>query len=184
MEEKSILIAGFGGQGVLLAGEVLANAFMLDGKNVTWYPSYGAEMRGGVVNCQIMVNDKPVTSVNKQALDYLIALNQLSFDKFLRRVKKGGFVIVNSTLVKEIRPREDVEYVFAPITKIADDLKNVKVANILSLGIFAGSTNLTTPKISLKGLDNMLPESKKKLLKINEEAIKIGHEYTFTQNFA
>ena len=100
--EKNFIIAGFGGQGVLLAGEVLANAFMFDDKNVTWYPSYGAEMRGGTVNCEIVMSDEEVSSVNKSDADFVIALNQASFDRFLPKIKKGGLMIANSTLTKEV----------------------------------------------------------------------------------
>ena len=87
--EKNFIIAGFGGQGVLLAGTILANAFMLEGKNVTWYPCYGAEMRGGTVNCEIVVSDEEVSSVHKNDADVVLALNQLSFDKFLPKIKKA-----------------------------------------------------------------------------------------------
>ncbi len=86
--EQSVIIAGFGGQGILLAGEMLANALMLDEKNVTWYPCYGAEMRGGTVNCEIVASDAEVSSVNKKEADFIIALNQLSFDKFQEYLAK------------------------------------------------------------------------------------------------
>lgn len=109
--EHNFIIAGFGGQGVLLAGEVLANAFMLDNKNVTWYPSYGAEMRGGTVNCEIVTSDEDVSEVNKPDADFIVALNQASFDRFLPKIKKGGWMIANSTLVKEDKPRADINYV-------------------------------------------------------------------------
>ena len=97
--EHNFIIAGFGGQGVLLAGEVLANAFMLNDKNVTWYPSYGAEMRGGTVNCEIVTSDEDVSEVNKADADFVVALNQASFDRFLPKIKQGGCMIANSTLV-------------------------------------------------------------------------------------
>lgn len=87
--EKNFIIAGFGGQGVLLAGEVLANAFMVAGKNVTWYPCYGAEMRGGTVNCEIVMNDtEEVSAVNKKEADFVVALNQASVEKFVSKIKK------------------------------------------------------------------------------------------------
>ena len=88
--EKNFIIAGFGGQGVLLAGEVLATAFMLAGKKVTWYPSYGAEMRGGTVNCEVVASDEEVSAVNKLNTDFIVALNQASFEKFLKKLKKAG----------------------------------------------------------------------------------------------
>ena len=142
--EKNFIIAGFGGQGVLLAGEVLANAFMLDNKNVTWYPSYGAEMRGGTVNCEIVMNDSgDVSSVNKNETDFIVALNQASFDRFLPKVKKGGWMIANSTLVEEKKSRSDINYLFVPVTKLADDLGNTKMTNIMSLGVLAKVSGLT-----------------------------------------
>lgn len=175
--ERNFIIAGFGGQGVLLAGEVLANAFMLDGKNVTWYPSYGAEMRGGTVNCEIVMSDEEVSEVNKPDTDFVIALNQASFDRFLPKIKKGGLMIANSTLVKEIKSRLDVNYLFAPITKLAEEVGNVKMANILSLGILAKASKLVSLDTLNQALDNVIPPHRKKLLPLNIKALKIGYEY-------
>lgn len=170
--EKSIIIAGFGGQGVLLAGEVLANAFMTDGKHVTWYPCYGAEMRGGTVNCEIVTSDEEVSSVNKSSADFVVALNQLSFDKFLPKLAKGGCMIANSTLVKEQQPRDDIKYVFAPITQKATDLGNTKIANIYSLGVLAKNSELTSINSLNKGLETLLTGNKKKYLSLNIQAIE------------
>jgi 2-oxoglutarate ferredoxin oxidoreductase subunit gamma len=170
--EHNFIIAGFGGQGVLLAGEVLANAFIDDGKYVTWYPSYGAEMRGGTVNCEIVAGDEPVSAVNKKEVDFLIALNQLSFDKFLAKVKKGGMIIANSSLVKEICTRADITCLFAPVTKLAQQLGNIKMANVIALGVLAKAG-----AISLETLSRALEASKIKFLSLNLEALKIGYEY-------
>lgn len=176
--EKNFIIAGFGGQGVLLAGEVLANAFMLDNKNVTWYPSYGAEMRGGTVNCEIVMNDsEDVSSVNKAETDFIVALNQASFDRFLPKVKKGGWMIANSSLVTEAKTRSDINYMFVPMTKLADDLGNTKMTNILSLGVLAKASGLTDPKLLENALDQVLPPHRKNLLPLNCKALKIGYEY-------
>ena len=175
--EKNFIIAGFGGQGVLLAGEVLANAFMIDNKNVTWYPSYGAEMRGGTVNCEIVMSDQEVSEVNKSDTDFVVALNQASFDKFLPKIKKGGFMIANTTLAKEDRPRNDINYVFAPITKLADDLGNVRMANILSLGLLAKASGLIDLEILNKALDLVIPPHRKNLLPLNIKALEIGYKY-------
>lgn len=177
MSEKNFIIAGFGGQGVLLAGEVLANAFMLAGKNVTWYPSYGAEMRGGTVNCEIVMSDDEVSEVNKSDADFIVALNQASFDRFLSKIKKGGWMIANSTLVKEIKTRTDINYLFAPITKLAEDLGNVKMANILSLGILAKADNAVSIETLNHALDAVIPPHRKNLLPLNIKALKIGYEY-------
>lgn len=176
--EKNFIIAGFGGQGVLLAGEVLANAFMLDNKNVTWYPSYGAEMRGGTVNCEIVMNDsEDVSCVNKAETDFVLALNQASFDRFLPKIKKGGWMIANSTLVEEKKTRSGINYFFAPVTKLADDLGNSRMTNILSLGVLAKVSGLTSIETLEKALDNVLPPHRKNLLPMNCKALKIGYEY-------
>ncbi len=174
--EKNFIIAGFGGQGVLLAGEVLANAFMLDDKNVTWYPSYGAEMRGGTVNCEVvMAQGQDVSSVSKKEVDFVIALNQLSFEKFLPRIKKGGMMIANSSLVVETRQRTDIDYIFEPISQKAENLGNVKMANILALGVLAGASNLVSVETLINALDKVLPPHRKNLLPKNIEALKTGY---------
>ena len=175
--ERNFIIAGFGGQGVLLAGEVLANGFMLAGKNVTWYPSYGAEMRGGTVNCEIVMSEEEVSEVNKSDADFVLALNQASFDKFLPKLKKGGFMLANSTLVKEVKTREDINYVFAPVTKLADELGNIKMANILALGILSKVCKLIDIETLEHALDNVIPAHRKNLLPLNIKALKIGYEY-------
>lgn len=175
--EKNFIIAGFGGQGVLLAGEVLANAFMLDNKNVTWYPSYGAEMRGGTVNCEIVMSNDEVSEVNKSDVDFVIALNQASFDKFLPKIKQGGLIIANSTLVTEAKPRSGINYIFAPITKLADELGNVRMANILSLGFLAKASKLVDVEILSRALDLVIPPHRKNLLPLNIKALEIGYKY-------
>ncbi len=175
--EKNFIIAGFGGQGVLLAGEVLANAFMLSGKNVTWYPSYGAEMRGGTVNCEIVMSNEEVSEVNKSDADFIVALNQASFDKFLPKIKKGGWMIANSSLAKEIKPRNDINYLFAPITKLAEEVGNTKMTNILALGLLAKASNLVTLDTLSQALDTVIPPHRKNLLPLNIKALKIGYEY-------
>lgn len=175
--EKNIIIAGFGGQGVLLAGEVLANAFMFENKHVTWYPSYGAEMRGGTVNCEIVVSDEEVSAVNKKDLDYLVALNQLSFDKFLPKLKKGATVIANSTLINKTKPIEGINYVFAPLSEMATELGNVKMTNILSLGLLSKHLGFESLELLENALDTVLPVHRKNLLPLNFKALKLGYQY-------
>ncbi len=183
-QEKSILIAGFGGQGILLAGEVLANALMLDEKNVTWYPCYGAEMRGGTVNCEVVASDKEVSSVNKKEADFIIALNQLSFDKFLPKLKKGGWIIANSSLVKELKSRLDINYFFAPITNLANELGELRISNIISLGMLAKVSKLTSIESLHKAINNVLPEHRKNLLPLNLKALELGFNIELPNVFA
>lgn len=176
--EKNFVIAGFGGQGVLLAGEVLANAFMLDNKNVTWYPCYGAEMRGGTVNCEIVMNDtEEVSAVNLKEADFVVALNQASVERFVSKIKKGGWMIANSSLAKEVKTRDDINYLFAPMTKMAEEIGNIKMTNILALGIAAKVSKLTSIETLTNALDNVIPPHRKNLLPLNLKALKIGYEY-------
>jgi 2-oxoglutarate ferredoxin oxidoreductase subunit gamma len=173
--EKNYIIAGFGGQGVLFAGKILANAFMLGGKNVTWYPCYGAEMRGGTVNCEIVVSDEEVSSVHKQDVDCVVALNQLSFDRFISKIKKGGMIVCNSSLVEDVRPRDDIEYIFAPMTEKAIELNTPKLANMVMLGVMSDVEKILSDEILSKAVDIVLPEDRKHLLASNVNAIKAGH---------
>lgn len=176
--EKDFIIAGFGGQGVLLAGEVLANAFMLDDKKVTWYPSYGAEMRGGTVNCSISMADEEVSAVQKSHADYIIVLNQASFDKFTPIVRAGGTIIVNTSLAEKIQKRDDINYVFAPITQMAEEkLGNIKMSNILALGLLAKACGLVSLETLERALYNVIPPHRKHLIPKNVEALKLGYEY-------
>jgi len=174
--EKNYIIAGFGGQGVLFAGKVLANAFMITGKNVTWYPCYGAEMRGGTVNCEIVVSDDEVSSVHKQDVDCVIALNQLSFDKFLPKIKSDGVIICNSSLIEKVRPRDDIKYIFIPMTNIASETGNNKLSNMVSLGVLSSSETILNNKVFEKALDLVLPDNRKKFLPSNISAIQKGIE--------
>ena len=172
--EKNFIIAGFGGQGVLLAGTILANAFMLDGKNVTWYPCYGAEMRGGTVNCEIVVSDTEVSSVHKQNTDYALVLNQQSFDKFVLRVKSGGTIVANSTLVAQSKPRNDIKYVFAPMGDIANSLGTSKVTNVVSLGVLSSVVDIVSKNALNQAIEKVLGEKKKDLLPLNMKALEEG----------
>ena len=176
--EKDFIIAGFGGQGVLLAGEVLANGFMLDDKNVTWYPSYGAEMRGGTVNCTVVASDEEVTAVQKSHDDFIITLNQASFDKFTTWVKKGGTIIVNSSLAEIKKTRDDINYVFLPIAQLAQEkLGNIKMSNMIALGALAKVCDTVSLETLEKALYNVIPPHRKNLIPKNIEAFKLGYEY-------
>ena len=175
--EKNFIFAGFGGQGVLLAGTILANAFMLEEKNVTWYPCYGAEMRGGTVNCEIVVSNTEVSSVHKQNTDFALVLNQQSFDKFVKRVKSGGIIIANSTLVAESKPRNDIKYVFVPMGDIANKLGSAKVTNVVALGILANvCEGIVSKNYLAKSIEKVLGEKKKQFLPLNMQALEAGFD--------
>lgn len=173
--EKNFIIAGFGGQGVLLAGTILANSFMLAGKNVTWYPCYGAEMRGGTVNCEIVVSDTEVSSVHKKDADYALVLNQQSFDKFVERVKSGGTIIANSSLVEETKPRADIKYVFVPMGDLANSLGSAKVTNMVALGTLSSVVEVVDKEFLALGFEKVMDEKKKDLLPLNKKALEKGY---------
>ena len=174
--EKNFIIAGFGGQGVLLAGTILANSFMLASKSVTWYPCYGAEMRGGTVNCEIVVSDSEVSSVHKKDADYALVLNQQSFDKFVQRLKSGGTIVANSTLVANTKPRVDVNYVFAPMGDLANELGTSKVTNMVALGVLSSVVNIVDKDFLAQGFEKVMGEKKKDLLPLNKKALEVGFE--------
>jgi len=133
-----IICSGFGGQGVLVAGMILADAGMEDGKNVTWYPSYGSEMRGGTANCNIKISGEEIASPYCKEPDIVYTLNDAAIDKFQDLIKPGGILLVNSSLAKADRKyRDDIKVIKVPATDIANELENVRGTNIVMLGALA-----------------------------------------------
>ena len=173
---KSYLISGSGGQGVLSIGTILANLFMLNDLFVTYCSSYGAEMRGGAVNCEINVSKKEINTIQNEKIDYVIALNQTSFDKFISKVKENGTIIVNSSLAKINKTRNDIKYIFAPLTQEAQKLGNIKIANTIALGILskiAGEFSIE----NIKKVYEKILKGKTELIQKNIEAYLIGLNY-------
>jgi len=127
-------LAGFGGQGILSAGKIVATAGLLEGREVSWFPSYGPEMRGGTANCSVVISDEPIGSPVINDADVLIALNGPSLEKFIRQVKPGGLVIVDSTLVPDIPARKDIHFYPIPASGLASDLGNMTFAAVILLG--------------------------------------------------
>lgn len=152
---SEIICAGFGGQGVLVAGLILANAGMDQGKNVTWYPSYGSEMRGGTANCNIKISEKEIASPYAKNLDILFTLNEASIDKFENIVRPGGVLLVNSSLTSaERKYRDDIRVVCIPATDIANHIGNSRGTNIVMLGALAAVTDLFTEDYLRAAIDN------------------------------
>lgn len=142
---KEIICAGFGGQGVLTAGMLLINAGMEQGKNVLFYPSYGSEMRGGTANCTVKVSDKLIASPVSKKPDILFTMNTPAVDKFEDRLKPGGLLLVNSSIVPDDREyRKDITVVKIPATDIAAEIQNPKGANLVMLGALAAHSDLFT----------------------------------------
>ncbi len=173
---KNIIISGSGGQGILSIGAILANIALFSDKFVSYCPCYGAQMRGGAVNCEISFSDKELLCIQKEKAKFVVALNQQSFDKFISKVEKNGTIIANSTLIKPQKPREDISYIFAPITQEAIELGNIKTANSIALGILLNLLNEFSIENTKKAYEKVL-KTKKNLIEKNIEALLFGFNF-------
>ncbi|MDD4074543.1 MAG: 2-oxoacid:acceptor oxidoreductase family protein [Eubacteriales bacterium] len=171
---NDIIISGFGGQGVMAIGKTLTEAGMKEGKEVSWLPSYGPEMRGGTANCSVVLSDELIVSPIVLEPSELIAMNLPSLIKFEPTVKKGGTIFVNSSVVDQKVTRTDVRAVYVDCIKIAEELGNSKVANMVMLGAYIEAMkNLSTDTIK-EMLVHMFTGPKAKLVDLNIEALKRG----------
>jgi len=172
---QEMIFAGFGGQGVLSMGTLLAYAAMKEGKEVSWMPSYGPEMRGGTANCIVNISDQPISSPIVSAYDVAVVFNQPSLKKFESKVKKNGILIWESTTIKEPPARQDIKiYPIPAIEKATHDLKNVKVMNMLMLGVLLKINAIVKKESVLQALKETLPERHHHLIPLNKEAIDLG----------
>lgn len=172
----NIICSGFGGQGVLTAGLILARTGMEVGKNVTWIPSYGSEMRGGTANCNVKISDERISTPFVKYIDILIAMNTPSLVKFEDKIVKGGILISNSTIVSsDYKYRDDIKVITVEATAIAEKIENLRGANIVMLGALAFSGVLFDFKIMDENVDSFFALKKKNNPK-NKEALKEGYE--------
>lgn len=174
MKDYNILFAGFGGQGILFSGKVLAYAGLLDGKNVSWLPSYGPEMRGGAANCSVCLSDKEVGSPLVVNPNVFIAMNVPSFDKFINAVEPGGIVIVDSYLIDKKVERDDVTVFYVPATKIAEENGIKGLANIILLGKLHKELGFCADEVIDGALLKCIPPRKAEMIEKNRTAIKLG----------
>ncbi|MEH7107674.1 2-oxoacid:acceptor oxidoreductase family protein [Bacillus sp. JJ1764] len=174
---EEIIIAGFGGQGVMSMGQLIAYAGMLEGKGVSWLPSYGPEQRGGTANCAVVVSDEPVSSPLVTNPTTAIVLNNPSFDKFEPRVHAGGLLIINSSLVMRVTERTDINVIEIPATDLANDLGNSRVANMILLGAFIEQTKIVTTHSIIESLKKVLSEDKHHLIEVNKQALHKGSSF-------
>ena len=174
---SEILLAGFGGQGILFAGKILAYCGLMDEKEVSWLPSYGPEMRGGTANCSVIVSDKPVGSpvITNDATSALV-LNLPSLDKFENDVVPGGKIVVNSSLIDKKVARTDVEAYYFDANKIAAELGNVKAVNMVMLGAYLELCKPVSKESIMEAFLKVFGEDKAKLLPLNEKALMAGAE--------
>ncbi len=172
--EKRMIIAGFGGQGVLLIGQLIAYAGMLANKEVSWMPSYGPEMRGGSANCAVVVSDEPVASPKVEEADLVIAMNRPSMELFEKAIVPGGVLIYNSSLI-DIKPaRTDIQVFAVPCNDIANELGSLRSTNMVMLGAYAGVTGEYSVDTLMGALRHKLGPSKEKFMPANQKAIEAG----------
>ena len=164
------------GQGVMTLGKFLADATCgSTDKNVTFFPSYGAEQRGGTANCYVVISDEEIGAPLGDVMDDLIVMNSASLQKFLPKLKQGGRLFLNSSIVADEIPRQDVKVVKAPVTELALELGSAKVLNIIMLGVYVGCTEVITPQIVWETVAHKL-SGKAALLPLNERAFQMGLE--------
>jgi 2-oxoglutarate ferredoxin oxidoreductase subunit gamma len=175
---EEVIIAGFGGQGVILAGRILAQTAMNAGKEVTFMPSYGAEMRGGTANSMVVIADEPIASPLVSSPDSLIAMNKASLNKFAPAVKSGGLLIMNSSLI-DCKPNVDksINVLAVPADDIAVELGSQKSANMVVLGAYLQRRGLFSVDAVVKSLPDVLAERYQKTLPVNTEALRRGAEF-------
>ena len=172
-----ILIAGFGGQGVLFTGKALAYTGLKQGMEVSWLPSYGPEMRGGTANCSVTLSDMPIGSPIVDKPDVLIAMNLPSLEKFYNDTEKNGYVIFDSSLITKNDLRDDVKTIGIPATKLASDNNLSGLANMIILGKVIKETNVLTLEQIETCLAQMIPAKKAALLENNIKAIELGYNF-------
>ena len=174
---KEILIAGFGGQGILFSGKFLAYEGLIDGKEVSWLPSYGPEMRGGTANCSIIISDSAVGSPIVSKPDILIAMNLPSLDKYENETKAGGQIFVDSSLIERKVDRSDVEAYYIPATKMASDEGLTGLANMIMIGHMIAKSGIIPEENIEKAMQKVVPPTKQNMFDLNMKAVKLGMEY-------
>ena len=175
--QNEFFIAGFGGQGVLFAGQLLSYAALGEGKETTWIPSYGPEMRGGTANCTVVISDEEIGSPMVRNPQALVAMNQPSLDKYESSVRPGGVLVINSSIIKRSSTRTDVRVVEIPANEIAESLGDKRMTNMVMLGGLLANLPVLPISSIEKALEDHLPARHKRLLPMNSEALKKGASY-------
>lgn len=174
---EEIILAGFGGQGILFAGKVLAYCGLIDEKEVSWLPSYGPEMRGGTANCSVCVSDSPIGSPLVLNPSLMLAMNLPSYEKFINSVKPGGKAFIDSTMVEDKSDRTDIDCFYIPATQLAADNELNGIANIIMLGKLIKETGLFSLDTLRKAMEKSIPPKKADMIDLNMKAIEIGMNY-------
>jgi 2-oxoglutarate ferredoxin oxidoreductase subunit gamma len=174
--EKSFVFAGFGGQGVILAGKLLAQAGVDYGLEVTWLPSYGPEMRGGTANCTVLLSDEPIGSPVVDNPTVLVAMNLPSLDRFEKTVAEAGIIVVNSSLISRSTQRNDVRVISVPANDIAVSLGNSRAANMVAIGAVIKATEVISLQLMKSTMAKILSrKNSAKIVAVNEQALDAGY---------
>lgn len=176
MSSMNMVLAGFGGQGVLFAGKLIAYAGLIEDREVSWLPSYGPEMRGGTANCSICLSDEAIGSPLVLAPDVLVAMNQPSLDKFVDSVVPGGIIVADSTLILNVPEVEGVRMCAIPATAMAEEAGFKKLANIILAGKLFAEAGFCKEETLWKAIEKCVPAKKAEMLELNKKALKIGIE--------
>ena len=175
--DLNILLAGFGGQGILFAGKLVAYAGLLDGREVSWLPSYGPEMRGGTANCSVCLADDPIGSPLVTEPDVLVAFNKPSYESFINTVKPGGLVLIDKTMIDVCPLRGDVEFEEIEATQLAQDNELNGLANVVAVGKLLQLTGFSTiPQVEV-AIDKSVSAKKQDLLSFNKKALALGYAH-------
>lgn len=174
---KRIIIAGFGGQGIMLLGQILAYAGNERGLRTLWYPSYGPETRGGTANCSVTIAKEEIASPVFAKADSLIAMNLPSLNKFQSKVNENGHLFYNSSLIKDYKLNLDLSVYQVPVNDLALELGNPRVANMIMLGSYLEITKLFEDEFIIQVLSNLIKDAKEELIEINKAALKCGRRY-------
>ena len=174
----NILLAGFGGQGVLFAGKLVAEAGLIEGREISWLPSYGPEMRGGTANCSVVLSDDPIGSPLVTEPDVLIVMNQPSLEKFENDVAPGGMIIIDSTMVPIMPTRTDVAVHAIPATRLAEDAGLKGLANVVLVGKMLKEVGFCAAEAVDKAIRKSVPAKRQHLLEPNLKALELGMEGT------
>lgn len=169
-----IIMAGFGGQGVMAMGKILVEAALKEGKNVSWLPSYGPEMRGGTANCSVIVSEEPVGAPIVTEATAVIAMNRPSLDKFEKDVVPGGMLFINSSLIEQKASRNDIKVYYIPANDIANELGVGKVANIVMLGAYLKASGAATEDSIMEIISEIFQGKKANVIPLNKEALVKG----------
>jgi 2-oxoglutarate ferredoxin oxidoreductase subunit gamma len=175
-QSHEIIIAGFGGQGVLSMGQIVAYSAIKENKEVSWMPSYGPEMRGGTAYCVVIVSEKRISSPIVTTFDTAIILNQPSLEKFEKAVNPGGLLVYEQSTIINPPTRTDIEILAVPGIEIAQELKSKQVANMVLLGAFLTKRPIVKPENVVNALKSVLPAHRQNLIPTNEEALKRGKQ--------